>query len=198
MQNAQGRARLALHSAFSILHFAFDVSMLVLLVAPLLLLVAAVVWGARAIAQEIVATREAGVRGRALQLLGVLAPAIGAADADPRALLAWQPVVKTARQLFPGEFVELDRAAGATFPFSADRIEAAHARWTADWLGWERTHDAEYRLKAATEERDLEASGGSPLARARLEAVEREKLERYQRRYEEYVRVAKALQALLK
>jgi hypothetical protein len=32
--------------------------------------------------------------------------------------------------------------------------------------------------------------------RARLDAVEREKLETYQRRYEEYVRVAKALQAL--
>ena len=34
------------------------------------------------------------------------------------------------------------------------------------------------------------------LLRARLDAVEREKLDRYQRRYAEYVRVAKALQAL--
>jgi hypothetical protein len=36
------------------------------------------------------------------------------------------------------------------------------------------------------------------LARARLDAVEREKLELYQRRYEEYVRVSKALQSLSK
>jgi hypothetical protein len=34
--------------------------------------------------------------------------------------------------------------------------------------------------------------------RARLDAVEQEKLEIYQRRYAEYVRVAKALQALVK
>jgi hypothetical protein len=32
--------------------------------------------------------------------------------------------------------------------------------------------------------------------RAKLDAVEREKLDSYQRRYEEYVRIAKALQAL--
>jgi hypothetical protein len=32
--------------------------------------------------------------------------------------------------------------------------------------------------------------------RARVEAVEREKLDIYQRRYEEYVRVSKALQTL--
>ena len=35
-------------------------------------------------------------------------------------------------------------------------------------------------------------------ARARLDAIEQEKLELYQRRYAEYVRVAKALQALVK
>ena len=157
----------------------------------------AILWSAWVIAHEFASTRAAAARDRALGLLGVLAPAMGAADADPRALLAWQPVVKTARQLFPAEFEALDRAAGAPFPFTPARIEAAHARWTSDWLAWERTHDAEYRLKAAVEEREVEASGGSPLARARLEAVEREKLERYQRRYEEYVRVAKALQAML-
>jgi hypothetical protein len=32
--------------------------------------------------------------------------------------------------------------------------------------------------------------------RAKVDAIEREKLDAYQRRYEEYVRVAKALQAL--
>ena len=157
----------------------------------------AIVWGARTVAREIATAHEAADRGRALQLIALLAPALSAADADPRALLSWQPVVRTARQLFPQEFAALDRAAGAAFPFSPDRIEAAHARWTAEWLAWERTHDAEYRLKAAVEEQALDASGGSAIARARLEAVEREKLERYQRRYEEYVRTAKALQTLL-
>ena len=41
--------------------------------------------------------------------------------------------------------------------------------------------------------------GVQPMAqlRARLDAVEREKLDLYQRRYTDYVRVAKALQALL-
>ena len=32
---------------------------------------------------------------------------------------------------------------------------------------------------------------------ARLDAIEREKLETYQRRYEEYIRVARALQAFI-
>jgi hypothetical protein len=76
-----------------------------------------------------------------------------------------------------------------------DEIQAAHAQWTADWLAWERAHDAEYKLKAAAAEADL-AAANTPVARARLEATEREKLELYQRRYQEYVRVAKALQAL--
>ena len=76
-------------------------------------------------------------------------------------------------------------------------VQAAHARWTAEWLAWERTHDAEYKLKAAEIEEELLASGGSTVVRGRLDGVEREKLDRYQRRYEEYVRVGKALQALL-
>ena len=103
-----------------------------------------------------------------------------------------------ARQMFPAEFAELDAAAGGAFPFSQDRLQTAHAQWTADWLGWERTHDAEYKLKAAVVEQEMAASGGSPVLRARLDAVEQEKLELYQRRYAEYVRVAKALQALVK
>jgi hypothetical protein len=56
-------------------------------------------------------------------------------------------------------------------------------------------------LKAVSVERDpaLDATvpGGSTVARARLEAVEQEKLDLYQRRYQDYVRVAKALQALI-
>ena len=45
-------------------------------------------------------------------------------------------------------------------------------------------------------EQELAASGGSQVMRARVDAVEREKLDLYQRRYTEYVHVAKALQAL--
>ena len=63
-------------------------------------------------------------------------------------------------------------------------------------MSWERAHDAEFKLKAAAAEHDLGASGGSPVMRAKVDAIEREKLDAYQRRYEEYVRVAKALQAL--
>jgi hypothetical protein len=61
---------------------------------------------------------------------------------------------------------------------------------------WEASHDTEYKLKAATAEEELRASPGSPVLRARLDSVEREKLERYQRRYEEYTRVSKALKNL--
>jgi hypothetical protein len=170
------------------------------LLAPLIaaIIVAAAVYsGARAVAREIAAARDAAGRGRALQIMGVFAPAVSAADADLRALLVWQPMARTARHLFPDEFAALDRAAGGTFPFSGERIQAAHSRWTAEWLAWERTHDAEYKLKTAEVEQELLASGGSAVVRGRLDSVEREKLERYQRRYEEYVRVAKALQALL-
>ena len=82
------------------------------------------------------------------------------------------------------------------FPFGAEQLEAAHARWSADWLAWERTHDADYKLKTAQIEAEISAEGGSALARARLDAVEREKLDKYQRRYEEYARVSKALRML--
>jgi len=135
-------------------------------------------------------------RARALQLLALFAPAISAASSDPRAILVWQPVARIARQMFPAEFAELDAAADGAFPFSQERLQAAHAQWTTDWLGWERTHDAEYKLKAAVVEQEIAISGGSSVLRARLDAVEQEKLELYQRRYAEYVRVAKALQAL--
>ncbi len=121
---------------------------------------------------------------------------MGAAAGDPRAVLAWEPLARTGRQLFPEEFARIDRAAGISFPFGVDRIEAAHSQWTADWLTWERTHDAEYKVKSAAVEEELARSNGSPVVRARLDAVERDKLDLYQQRYAEYVRVAKALQAL--
>jgi hypothetical protein len=135
-------------------------------------------------------------RARRAQLLAMFAPAIAAAAVEPRALLTWQPIAAAARALFPDDFVALDRAAGRPFPFSADDLQAAHARWSAEWLAWEQAHDADYKLKAAIAAEELQRSGGSALVRARCENVEREKLELYQRRYEEYTRVSKALKAL--
>ena len=162
------------------------------------LLIAVAIWyAATLMTSELKLAREAAVRERVLTLLTVLSPAIAAAEREPQAVLAWQPVAKVARALLPEESAALDRAAGGVFPFSKERLQAAHDRWTADWLAWERTHDAESKLKAAEAEEALTASGGSAIARGRLEAVEREKLERYQRRYAEYVRVAKALQGLM-
>ena len=49
--------------------------------------------------------------------------------------------------------------------------------------------------EAAVLDREL-AAGESAMIRARLEAVEREKIDLYQRRYQEYVQIAKALQSL--
>jgi hypothetical protein len=162
-----------------------------------LIVAVAMIWSAVQIAREIASARSAAARGRTLQLLELLSRGIAAADTDPRALLVWQPIARAARELFPEESVAIDRAAGSPFPFSRERLQAAHAAWTAEWLAWERTHDAEYKLKAAAAEHEAAAAAGSAVARARVDAVEREKLEKYQRRYEEYVRAAKALQALI-
>jgi hypothetical protein len=138
--------------------------------------------------------REAAV----LALMATLAPAVARAVEDPRELLAWYPVAEGARRLFPEAVASLDRATGRRFPFGPEQVQAAHARWTADWLAWERQHDFEYKLKAAAAEDEVEHAGTSAAAaaRARLESVERQKLELYQERYEEYVRISKALAAL--
>ena len=153
-------------------------------------------WIGREIVRGLKARREDASRARAIELLRVFSTGVAAAQGDPRALLTWQPLAATARRLLPDDFAALDKAAGRTFPFTDDDIQAAHARWTADWLSWERAHDAEFKLKASAAEHDVAASGGSPVLRAKVDAIEREKLDAYQRRYEEYVRVAKALQAL--
>ena len=166
------------------------------LVLAALVVAAAVAWGAVHVVSELKAKREDASRARVLEVFTAFAPAAGAAADDPRAVLVWEPLARTARKLFPGEFAQLDRAAGMPFPFGPERIEAAHAQWTADWLAWEGAHDAEFKSKAAAIEEELAGAGASPAARARFEAVEREKLERYQRRYQEYVRVAKILQNL--
>jgi hypothetical protein len=144
--------------------------------------------------------REDARRDRVMTIMTLLSPGLGAAQADPKALLVWQPLANAARAIFPEEFASLDRIGGSRFPFSSERLQAAHGQWTADWLAWERAHDAEYKRRAAASERELSGSDDTNLgsaARATLEAIEREKLDLYQRRYEEYVRVAKALQALV-
>ena len=165
--------------------------------ASVLIAAAVVGWGCTRIAGELKAMREEAARLRVLKVLSAFAAAPAAAAADPRAILVWEPLARTARQIYTDEFAQLDRALGAAFPFGTDRIQSAHSKWTADWLAWERTHDAEYKLKAAAVEAELARSDESALVRARLDAVEREKLELYQRRYTEYVQVAKALQSLL-
>jgi hypothetical protein len=141
-------------------------------------------------------------RGREVALVEALtrfAAALDAAASDPRGLLTWVPLARAARRACPELFAELDAVWGAPFPISHEQIEAAHARWSAEWLAWERRHDAEYRLKAAAVAAESEQVGGeaAAVARDRLAALEQEKLERYQQRYEEYVRVSKALAALL-
>ena len=166
-----------------------------MIVLSAIIVAAAVAVAAAIIARELRASREAAGGARLASLLSVFAPAIVDTQRDPRAFLVWQPLAKAGRQLFPAEFAALDRATGATFPFPVERIEAAHAQWTADWLAWELAHDTEFKLKAATAEHEV-ATQGTAAARAKLDAVEREKLDLYQRRYADYVRTAKALQAL--
>jgi hypothetical protein len=161
------------------------------------LIVAGGVLGAAAIVRRAI---EASARTRTvLDLLSTFAPAVAAARDDPRALLVWYPLARSARRLFPEAFRQIDDARGTTFPFTSDDVQAAHARWTAEWLAWERTHDADYKLRASAMEQEVArgAEAGTAAGRGRVEAVEREKLERYQQRYEEYIRTAKALQALL-
>jgi hypothetical protein len=132
------------------------------------------------------------------QLLALFGPAIAAVQQDSRQLLAWYPMARSSRSLFPHAFAELDAAFGGTFPFKKEQLEAAHARCTSDWLAWERAHDAEFALKSAQVEDEIARAGGPPsaLLRTRLAALEQQKLEQYQRRYEEYIKTAKALAAL--
>ena len=151
------------------------------------------------VAQEMAATRKEEMRRRMEQLMNLFATGLTAAADDPRALLVWQPFAVIGRKVFPDEFNALDQASGGRFPFTKDYLESAHARWSADWLTWEQRHDSDYKLKAAEAENQITASGApATLVRARLDAIEREKLELYQRRYSEYVQVSKALQALMK
>lgn len=128
-------------------------------------------------------------------LLSSFGPAVVAGKSDPEHLVAWAEVTDTARALFPEAFARLDAAAGGRFPFSQELIEAAHSRWTADWLAWERQHDLEYRQRTNDAESRVDASDGEVL-RDRIAAITQEKLQTYQARYEHYVRVGKAIASL--
>jgi hypothetical protein len=164
--------------------------------AAIIVAVAIVVSGGRIVTGLKAAAGEERRRARQLSIAALFAPALSQVQDDPKALLAWQPLAKTLRVQFPQEFAALDTAAGSTFPFSTDLFASAHAKWTTEWLAWERTHDATYKLNALQAQKALEGDADSAVARATLEAIEREKLDLYQRRYEVYVRVGKALQAL--
>ncbi len=161
-----------------------------------LIVAAAVVGVGVKIADELRRGRDETGRMRQLSIAALFAPALSEAQHDPRALLTWQPLARALRVRFPEEFAALDASAGGAFPFSSDVISAAHARWTTDWLAWERTHDATYKLKALEAQHEMQSSPHSAAARAKLDAIEQEKLDSYQRRYQEYVQVAKALQNL--
>ena len=65
-------------------------------------------------------------------------------------------------------------------------------------MSWERQHDLDYKQRASTAEAELTRAGETDAAtvRARLAAIDQEKLQTYQERYEEYVRVGKAIAAL--
>ena len=162
-----------------------------------LLVIAAAIGGAAAqIVAEMRRVHHDRARSRELSIAALFTPALARVQDDPKTLLTWQPLAKTLRQKFPEEFAALDVAGGSTFPFSRDVIGAAHARWTAEWLAWEYTHDWTYKLRALEAQQQLQSSADQTVARAKLDAIEREKLDSYQRRYEEYIRVAKALQQL--
>jgi hypothetical protein len=171
-----------------------------LIIAAALIVAAAVAWAGLQVARQLASARRPGDSAdqeRVAQIISIFTPGIAAAAEDPRSLLVWQPTATAARKLFPREFTALDQAFGRAFPFTEEQMQAAHARWTTDWLTWERTHDGECKLKAAAVEEELGDRTATPYGRARLDAIEREKLERYQRRYEEYTRVSRALQVLI-
>jgi hypothetical protein len=133
-----------------------------------------------------------------LRLLDIFGPVVERARSDPRVLLAWYPLANAARQTFPDAFAAIDQAGVEPFPFGPTARETAHARWTTDWLEWEHRNDGDSRRNREAIEAELERSDGAAAqaARARLDALERDKLEQYQRKYEEYVKVSRALGAL--
>ena len=63
----------------------------------------------------------------------------------------------------------------------------------------ERHHDADFRKRTSGLEAELQTAGQvhTPDGHARIAALEDEKLQSYQRRYEEYVQIGKGLADLL-
>ena len=172
----------------------FGVLMFVVVAALQVGVVVAIMW--LLITRELQRMRAKSTVQSMIQTFGA---AQAAAQHDARQLLAWHPIAEASRKLFPAAFAAIDGATGARFPFSKELVERAHAKVSSEWLAWEKAHDEEYRIKAAAAEQEIAAASGEPaaLARARLDRIQHEKIERYQQRYEEYVRTAKALQALL-
>ena len=117
---------------------------------------------------------------------------------DPRVILGWANSFNTIRKLFPVTIKRIEQISGRSFPISDDFIDAAHARCTAEWLAWERKHNAEYQEKTALLEADIAATDrmADPEIRAKYARLEDEKLQSYQQRYEEYVSIGKALAEL--
>ncbi|HEY7289491.1 MAG TPA: hypothetical protein VH583_06600 [Vicinamibacterales bacterium] len=159
------------------------------------IIAAALLFAARLLQRALLDMRDDRRRQRQLTLMQTFIPALEAGQRDPRAFLVWQPLADAARALLPEEFAAIDAARGARFPFSAEALLAAHAQWTADWLAWERAHDADYKRKASDAEAALHAADAA-VRRSKLEAIQNEKLDLYQRHYEEYVRVARQLHDL--
>jgi hypothetical protein len=133
-----------------------------------------------------------------IQLLKMFAPAIVRARENPCEMVAWSDAARGARTSFPDAFRKLEAVNGARYPFSHEMVEEAHAQWTTQWLAWEQKHDLEYKQKAGVVEQEVDRADAAQaaLTRTRLEAIQDEKLQKYQQRYEHYVKVSKALAAL--
>lgn len=164
------------------------------------LVVATIVAAGAAIVGVVERARRDGRRRHRERLIAALLTSIApaAARADPRELCGWGPVAVTARALFPDIVAAIESRTGERFPFPRETVEEAHARWTAEWLAWERGHDADFRQRSIVLEAELQATGdaGLPAGRARMAALDDEKLQAYQHRYEEYVRIGNGLAAL--
>ena len=98
--------------------------------------------------------------------------------------------------MFPDDFAALDRAAGGTFPFSREQIRGRARALVGGLAGVGSVPRHGVQAESRGRRRGAARVAGLAVLRARLDAVEREKLERYQRRYEEYTRVSKALKSL--